>query len=226
MQRKTRYTYKFIFGPATFGALAWLNQNEADLHRVKHGLVLSCVGDGGGPNYKRSRRGAAEIDRIMGQVLEASGLAGAKLHDFWPYGYDERQFCSPGFNLPVGLFQRSLYGAFPEYHTSADNLDFIRPNHLEQSYNLILSAIEIAERNWTPVSTSPKGEPQLGRRGLYANTGGDPNAAQKAMAMLWVLNLADGDHSLLDMAERAGLPFVQIADAADRLRNAELLIAG
>ena len=162
----------------------------------------------------------------MGQVLEASGLAGAKLHDFWPYGYDERQFCSPGFNLPVGLFQRSLYGAFPEYHTSADNLDFIRPNHLEQSYNLILSAIEIAERNWTPVSTSPKGEPQLGRRGLYANTGGDPNAAQKAMAMLWVLNLADGDHSLLDMAERAGLPFVQIADAADRLRNAELLIAG
>jgi len=225
MQRKTRYTYKFIFGPATFGALAWLNQNEAELHRVKHGLVLSCVGDGGGPNYKRSRRGAAEIDRIMGQVLEASGLAGAKLHDFWPYGYDERQFCSPGFNLPVGLFQRSLYGAFPEYHTSADNLDFIRPNHLEQSYILILGAIEIAERNWTPVSTSPKGEPQLGRRGLYANTGGDPHAAQKAMAMLWVLNLADGDHSLLDMAERAGLPFVQIADAADRLRNAELLIA-
>ncbi len=128
--------------------------------------------DGGGPNYKRSRSGNSEIDRIMTQVLEGSELPEAKLHDFWPYGYDERQFCSPGFNLPVGLFQRSLYGEFPEYHTSADNLDFIKPEYLEQSYNLIIQAIEVAERNWTPLNMSPKGEPQLGRRGLYGNTGG------------------------------------------------------
>nr|WP_247880298.1 DUF4910 domain-containing protein [Brucella pituitosa] len=223
--RKTRFTYRLLFGPATFGALAWLKQNEGNLGLVKHGIVLSCVGDGGGPNYKRSRRGNSEIDRIMTQVLESSGLPEAKLHDFWPYGYDERQFCSPGFNLPVGLFQRSLYGEFPEYHTSADNLDFIKPEYLEQSYNLIIQAIEIAERNWTPLSMSPKGEPQLGRRGLYGNTGGDRNAAKNAMTMLWVLNLADGDHSLLDMAERAGLPFAQLADAAERLRDAGLLTA-
>lgn len=223
--RKTRYTYRLLFGPATFGALAWLQQNEANLDHVKHGLVLSCVGDNGGPNYKRSRRGDAQIDRIMAQVLQDQGLAETKLHDFWPYGYDERQFCSPGFNLPVGLFQRSLYGAFPEYHTSADNLDFIRPEYLEQSFHLIMKAIEIAERNWTPLSTSPKGEPQLGRRGLYSNTGGDPHAAQKAMALLWVLNLADGDHSLLDMAKRAQRPFAELADAADRLREAGLLIS-
>ncbi|MEN5278842.1 DUF4910 domain-containing protein [Brucella sp. TWI432] len=224
-QRKTRYTYKLLFGPATFGALAWLKQNEEHLALIKHGLVLSCVGDNGGPHYKRSRRGDAQIDRIMAQVLESSELVGAKLHDFWPYGYDERQFCSPGFNLPVGLFQRSLYGAFPQYHTSADNLDFIRPEYLEQSYNFIMMAIEIAERNWTPINTSPKGEPQLGRRGLYANTGGDHNAAARAMALLWVLNLADGGHSILDMAERVGLPFAQLADVADRLKDAGLLIS-
>jgi len=224
MQRKTRFTYKLLFGPATFGALAWLKQNEEYLTHIKHGLVLSCVGDSGGPNYKRSRRGNAEIDRIMAQALEASDLGGAKLHDFWPYGYDERQFCSPGFNLPVGMFQRSLYGAFPEYHTSADNLDFIKPQYLEQSYNLIMQTIEIAERNWTPLNTSPKGEPQLGRRGLYDSMGGGRHAAERAMALLWVLNLADGDHSILDMAERAGLPFSQLAEAADRLRHAGLLI--
>ncbi|NKC04182.1 DUF4910 domain-containing protein [Brucella haematophila] len=224
--RSTRLTYRFLFGPATFGALAWLSQNEPHLDRVTHGLVLSCVGDDGGPNYKRSRRGNAAIDRIMGQVLAQSNLAGATMHDFWPYGYDERQFCSPGFNLPVGMFQRSLYGTFPEYHTSADNLDFIKPECLEQSFNLVMQAIEIAERNWVPLNTSPKGEPQLGRRGLYGKTGGDGRAAQEAMAMLWVLNLADGSASLLDMAERSKLPFATLAGAADRLRDAGLLIEG
>ncbi len=225
-QRRTRLTYRLLFGPATFGALAWLKQNEDRLDRLRHGLVLSCVGDGAGPNYKRSRRGDAEIDRIMGHVLTHCGLAGATAHDFWPYGYDERQFCSPGFNLPVGLFQRSLYGAFPEYHTSADNLDFIKPGYLEQSFRMVMQAIEIAERNWTPVSTSPKGEPQLGKRGLYGRTGGDKRSADAAMAMLWVLNLADGSYSLLDMAERSKLPFATLADAADRLRAASLLVQG
>ncbi|HHV68132.1 DUF4910 domain-containing protein [Brucella intermedia] len=221
--RRTRLTYRLLFGPATFGALAWLQQNEAHLGLVRHGLVLSCVGDTGGPNYKRSRRGDAEIDRIMGHVL--AGRADAVLHDFWPYGYDERQFCSPGFDLPVGMFQRSLYGTFPEYHTSADNLDFIKPEYLDQSFNMVMQAIEIAERNWRPVNLSPKGEPQLGRRGLYGSTGGDSRAAQNAMALLWVLNLADGEHSILDMAERAKLPFATLADAADRLRDAGLLAA-
>ncbi len=221
--RRTRLTYRLLFGPATFGALAWLQQNEAHLGLVRHGLVLSCVGDAGGPNYKRSRRGDAEIDRIMGHVL--AGRADAALHDFWPYGYDERQFCSPGFNLPVGMFQRSLYGTFPEYHTSADNLDFIKPEYLDQSFNMVMQAIEITERNWRPMNLSPKGEPQLGRRGLYGSTGGDSRAAQNAMALLWVLNLADGEHSILDMAERAKLPFATLADAADRLRDAGLLAA-
>lgn len=219
----TRYTYRLLFAPANLGALAWLAHNEDQLHNIEFGLVLSCLGDGGGPHYKRSRQGDADIDRVMAQVLRHCGLTEAKSLDFWPYGYDERQYCSPGFNLPVGMFQRSIYGTFPQYHTSADDLDFIRPEHLARSFELILQAIEIAENNWLPVSLSPYGEPQLGRRGLYHSVGGDPNAYQKNMATLWVLNLADGRHTLLDMAERADLPFSLIAETADLLYEAGLL---
>ncbi len=220
--RKTRYSYRFLFAPGTIGSLAWLSQNEDVTERIDHGLVVSCVGDGGGPTYKRSRRGNAFIDRAMAHVLTHQA-ASPKLLDFSPYGYDERQFCSPGFNLPVGLFQRSAFGTFPEYHTSADNLDFIRPEHLGLSYRIISSAIEIVEGDWTPLNLSPKGEPQLGRRGLYAALGGDKSTGLSAMSLLWVLNLADGHHSLLAMAERSGLTFAELAAAAELLRSNGLL---
>ncbi|MBB2969595.1 aminopeptidase-like protein [Mesorhizobium sp. RMAD-H1] len=223
-RRATRYSYRFLFAPGTVGSLAWLSRNEERVPEIMHGLVVSCVGDGGGPTYKRSRRGSAFIDRAMAHVLEHFG-GDATILDFSPYGYDERQFCSPGFNLPVGLFQRSAFGTFPEYHTSADNLDFIRPEHLAASYRIITDVINIVEGDWRPVSTNPKGEPQLGRRGLYSAFGGDKAGAQAAMAMLWALNLADGDHSLLAMAERSGLRFADIAQAADLLRRHDLLRA-
>lgn len=221
--RKTRLTYRLLFGPATFGALGWLQRNEAGLKWIKHGLVLTCVGDSGGPNYKRSRKGDAEIDRIMAHVLQHSDFQDALTHDFWPYGYDERQFCSPGFNLPVGSFQRSLYGTFPQYHTSADNLDFIKPEYLQQSFELIMKTIDIAEANRTPFNTSPKGEPQLGRRGLLDPFGGEPASEDYRMSLLWVLNLADGEHSLLDIAERSQMSFEAIERAAQRLEAVGLL---
>lgn len=220
--RKTRYSYRFLFAPGTIGALAWLSRNEEAALRIDHGLVVSCVGDGGGPTYKRSRRGNAFIDRAMAHVLGHQAKP-ATLLDFSPYGYDERQFCSPGFNLPVGLFQRSAFGTFPEYHTSADNLDFIRPEYLAQSFATVMDAIEIVEGDWTPVSLCPKGEPQLGRRGLYAALGGDRATGLSSMSLLWVLNLADGQHSLLDMAERSGLSFRELAGAAELLRVHGLL---
>jgi aminopeptidase-like protein len=141
----------------------------------------------------------------------------ARVVEFSPYGYDERQFCSPGFNLPVGLLQRSQFGTFSEYHTSADNLDLIQPLHLAESYHTIVSAIDAVENNARLRNLLPKCEPQLGRRGLYASTGGDPAGAANAMAMLWVLNLSDGEHSLLDIANRADMPFATIRAAADRL---------
>lgn len=221
-RRRTRYSYRFLFAPGTIGALAWLARNEDRVGLVDHGLVVSCVGDGGGPTYKRSRRGDAFIDRAMAHVLAHSGPS-AVVKDFSPYGYDERQFCSPGFDMPVGLFQNSAYGTFPQYHTSADDLEFIRPEHLGRSFSLIMQAIDIVEQEWVPVNLRPRGEPQLGRRGLYAAIGGDRAGADAAMAMLWVLNLADGSNGLLDMAERSGLDFAGIAAAARLLREHGLL---
>ena len=145
----------------------------------------------------------------MVHALRHSGLTPTIL-DFFPYGYDERQYCSPGFNLPVGLFQRSRFGKIPQYHTSADNLDFIRPDHLAQSYRVIAETIDVMENDAVYRNTMPKCEPQLGKRGLYGAVGGDKDAAAANMAMLWILNLSDGTHSLLDIAERADLPFTVV----------------
>lgn len=221
-KRKNHYTYRFLFAPGTIGAITWLALNEAKIPAVKHGLVLSCVGDAGGPTYKKSRRGNAFIDRAMAHVLHHVGGA-ANIIDFFPYGYDERQFCSPAFNMPVGMYQRSQFGTFPEYHTSADNLDFIAPEYLAASYEMISAALDIIEADRTMLNTQPKCEPQLGRRGLYNAIGGDKDAPAHNMAMLWVLNLSDGQHSLLDIAERANVPFATIDTVARLLERHGLL---
>jgi aminopeptidase-like protein len=223
--RRTRYTYRFVFAPGTIGAIVWLSQNEHLVSRIAHGLVVAGVGDGGGPTYKSSRRGNGAIDRAMAHVLHHTAPT-ARLLDFSPYGYDERQYCSPGFNLPVGLFQRSQFATFPEYHTSADDLDFISPEQLASSYRIILGALDILERDATMRNTAPKCEPQLGRRGLYPSTGGTSDGPQQAMAMLWVLNLSDSTHTLLDIAERSGLPFGTICEASRRLEENGLLVGG
>jgi aminopeptidase-like protein len=221
---KTRYTYRFLFAPGTIGAIAWLANNPDAAKRVKHGLVLSCVGDAGGPTYKRTEAGDAPIDRVMTHVLKHAAPQ-ASIIDFFPYGYDERQYNSPGFRMNVGLFQRSQFATFPEYHTSSDNLDFIRPEHLEASMRMVAQGIEILERDGRFVNTAPMGEPQLGRRGLYNAIGGDKDGYAKNMAMLWLLNQSDGRRSLLDIAERANLPFSTIVATADLLCENGLLVA-
>jgi len=219
---RTRYSYRFLFAPGTIGAITWLARNEDHCRRIKHGLVISMVGDGGGPTYKKSRRGDSGIDRAVVHTLRHSGLT-PTIHDFSPYGYDERQYCSPEFNLPVGLFQRSKFGEIPEYHTSADNLDFIAANHLARSYSLIAETLDVVENDIVYRNKMPKCEPQLGRRGLYGTVGGDKDAVAANMAMLWILNLSDGMHSLLDIAERANLPFAVIRRSALLLERNGLL---
>jgi aminopeptidase-like protein len=219
---RTRYSYRFLFAPGTIGAITWLARNEDRVVRIKHGLVVSMVGDRGGPTFKKSRRGNSEIDRAMIHALNHSGLSPV-IEEFYPYGYDERQYCSPGFNLPVGLFSRSEFGAIPEYHNSADNLDFIRADALGESYRLVNETIGAIEANRTYLNTSPKGEPQLGKRGLYGAIGGDKDAAAANMAMLWILNQSDGTNSLLDIAERARLPFAVIQRTAKLLADHGLL---
>jgi aminopeptidase-like protein len=218
---RTRYTYRFLFAPGTIGAIAWLAANEHRSRSIKHGLVVSMVGDAGGPTYKKSRRGDAAIDRAMTHVLRHSGLT-PTIEDFSPYGYDERQYCSPGFDLPVGLFQRSKYGTIPQYHTSADNLDFIKPDHLLESYSMIVRTIGLIENDAVYRNMVANCEPQLGKRGLYRRTGGKDIATEN-MAMLWVLNFSDGGHSLLDIAERSKFPFEVVFKAARLLAAHGLL---
>lgn len=224
-----RWTYRFLFIPGTIGAIAWLAANRDVAQRVAHGLVLSCLGDPAPPTYKRSRRGEAPIDRYAGYVLRQAGH-GDRVRGFVPYGYDERQYCSPGFNLPVGCLMRSPNGTFPEYHTSADNLTFVRADAMADSLATLMSIVDLAETDGTWVNTCPYGEPQLGRRGLYAKIGGQgsPDIAGSAfdtLTLLWVLNLCDGQHTLLDIAERADKPFGAVAAAARALHEAGLLRA-
>ncbi len=213
---KHRCSYRFLFIPGTIGAITWLALNEEKAAKIKHGLVLSGVGDGGNVAYKKSRLGNAEVDRAAGHVLKHSGDA-YEIMDFSPYGYGERQYCSPGFNLPVGCLSRTPYGRYPEYHTSADNLDLVRPRSLGDSFLKVLSILEVLEGNCTYRNLNPKCEPQLGKRGLYNSIG------VNEIAMLWVLNLSDGSNTLLDIAERAGLKFNAVLRAAETLSEHNLL---
>lgn len=215
-----RYSYRFLFLPGTIGPIAWLARNEEQVGRIRHGLVLTGIGDPGPFTYKRSRRGTAAIDRAM--VLLLKSYEASQVCDFEPYGYDERQYCSPAFNLPVGCLMRTPHGTYPEYHTSYDNLEFVRPPRLGEALQLLTDLVHLLEGNRRFVNLSPKGEPQLGKRGLYRSTGGVTVDA-KHMALLWVLNLSDGSNSLVDIAERAGLPFKAIEEAASELENAALL---
>lgn len=218
--RPRRLTYRLLWSPGTIGPLIWLWRNEERLERVRHGLVVSCVGDPGPPTYKRSRRGDADVDRAVEQVLRERG-ADHRLLDWIPWGGDERQFGSPGFDLPVGAFSRTPADAFPEYHSSADDLDLVRPEALEDAYATLLAVLDRLDGNARYLNQSPKGEPQLGKRGLYRATGG---GSSEELALLWVLNLSDGDHDLLRIADRSGLPFAEVRLAADRLLEPGLLV--
>jgi aminopeptidase-like protein len=204
-ERQLQHTYRILFAPGTIGPLAWLHENRDTLDRIKHGLAVSCIGDAGGLTYKRSRRGTAKIDRAVELVLRDSGAA-HRILDWEPWGGDERQFCSPGFDLPVGCLMRTPHGGFDGYHTSSD-------------------VVEVLETDRTCVNLSPYGEPQLGRRGLYRSSGGAVRSPVDERALLWVLNLSDGKASLVHVAAQSGLPYAVIARAAKRLEQAGLLSA-
>ena len=217
-----RYSYRFLFIPGTIGSITWLSLNEQKLSKIKHGLVVACVGDSGKFTYKKTRQGNAEIDNTVMNVLKSSEVD-FKVIDFSPYGYDERQYCSPGFNLPVGCLMRTPHGEYPEYHTSADNLEFVGAKSLAASFKTCLNIINVLEENKKYINQNPKCEPQLGKRGLYQHIGGHPDSKNFQLAMLWVLNLSDGHHSLVDISERSGLKFGLISEAAEILATENLL---
>ena len=220
--QRLRYSYRFLFSPGTIGPISWLAANEDRLARVKHGLVCLCVGDPGPLTYKKSRRSDAEIDRAAQLVLRDSGEP-FEVHEWEPWGGDERQFNSPGFNLPVGTLTRSAPGSFPEYHTSADDLAFIQADALGRSFHAYAAVFDVLETNAVYRNLSPKGEPQLGRRGLYRSIGAGSGANVDELSLLWVLNLSDGEHTLVEIAERSGLSYAQVRDAARTLEAHDLL---
>lgn len=222
-QLSLKYSYRFLFIPGSIGSITWLSLNESRIERIKHGLVAACVGDSGKFTYKKSRKGNAEIDKTVINVLKNSGND-FEITDFIPFGYDERQYCSPGFNLPVGCLMRTPHGRYAQYHTSADDLDFVQPESLEGSFSIYLSVLDVLENNRKYINQNPKCEPQLGKRGLYQAVGGQNNGRLKELAMLWVLNLSDGDNTLLDISDRSGLKFDLIKDAADNLLNNKLIV--
>jgi aminopeptidase-like protein len=222
-RKKTRYSYRFLFIPGTIGAIAWLSLNESKVKNIKHGLVASLLSRDDAFTYKKSRQGDAEIDQVVLAVLKAEN-APHQIIDYSPYGYDERQFCSPGFNLPVGRLTRTPYEQFPEYHSSADNLDLVKPEVLQGSLFIFQRVIEMLELNKKYVSTNQKCEPHLGRRGLYDLTGGDEVGMDVQLALLWVLNYADGEHSLLDIYRTSGIDFKVLNRAAKKLIDCKLLM--
>ncbi len=220
-QPRPRYTYRLVFGPGTIGSIVWLSRNRERLGDIAHALMLGLVGDAAPFTWKRSRHGNAEIDRVAEYVLGRRQPAHRVL-EFSPYGYDERQFGSPGINLPTGRLTRSVNGGYPEYHSSADNLDLISEERLQEALAVVTEVLQTLDDNRYFVNNQPYCEPQLGKRGLYRQTGG-ADIADRESAMLWLLNQSDGDHSLLDIAEKSGIGFESLAATAAELAAAGLL---
>lgn len=218
----TLYSYRFLFIPGTIGSITWLSENESQVEKIKHGLVVVCVGDDGEFTYKKSRDGNSEIDNVVLNILRNTEKS-HRVIEFYPYGYDERQYCSPGFNLKVGSLSRTTHGEYPEYHSSADDLSFISADNLSKSLGKYLLVLDALENNFTYLNLNPKCEPQLGKRGLYGHIGAENKKPVDTMTILWVLNLSDGENSLLDISERSGISFDDIKHAAEVLLDGALL---
>jgi aminopeptidase-like protein len=221
-QKPLNYSYRFLFVPGTIGAITWLAHNEAVINNIQHGLVISGVGDAGNFTFKKSRRESAFIDKTVEYVLSSS-FENYTIENFSPYGYDERQYCSPGYNLPVGRISRTPYGTYHQYHTSADNLSFINASSLHETIKLLSDIVNIIEKNAIYLNKYPKGEPQLGRRGIYGAMGGYGGRKDVELAILWILNQSDGKSDLLSIAEKSNLSFKVIVDAAEILLEKDLI---
>jgi aminopeptidase-like protein len=223
-QAKPYYSYRFLFIPGTIGAITWLAINESGLGHIKYGLVTSLLGIDDIFTYKRSRIGNSSIDRFVEYVLSRRDVP-SKIFNFIPYGYDERQFCSPGFNLPVGNLTRVPFGEYPEYHTSADNFDLISEKALNDSLEVFNQVIQYIEADRKFLNKYPKGEPQLGKRGLYDNIGGSNDSKMLQLAFLWVLNYSDGEHSLADISILSALHPEIILRATALLESKGLIVS-
>ena len=216
---RRHFSYRFLFAPGTIGSIAWLSRNASTLGNIRHGLVLTGLGGPGALVFKQTRTGSRDIDKVASHVVSRRG---GEVRAYSPYGYDERQFNAIGFDLPFGRLSRTPHSEYPEYHTSADDLDYVKPSELADSYVAALEIIDTLESSVRYRNLRPYGEPQLGKRGLYPPMGGQA-ASEAVMAMLWILAFCDGTSSLLDIASRSQTDFAVIRRAADDLAGAGLI---
>ena len=221
-RKNNYYTYRFIFIPETIGAIAYLSRHKRAMRENCYaGMILTCEGDPGPFNYKRTRNGHT-IDRIAENILKFSGQK-HYIHDFWLPGSDERQYSSPGINLPVATLMRSIYGKFPEYHTSADNLDFVTSAALQESFKMHCQIIEALEGNYRYENLKPDCEPFLSKYGLYDPIGGQKSREAQIFKLLSLLNYSDGNHSLIDIAEKIDVNILELVQLAAVLIEKGLL---
>jgi len=220
LPRKPRYGVRFIFIPGTIGAITWLAVNTARIAVTAGGVVLSGVGDPGPVTFKQSKRGDGLLDRAFARVVNKRQ---GSVRPYLPYGYDERQFCSPGIDIAMGCLMRTPYGEYDAYHSSADNLDLITADALADTLEVIRLAFTSVLTSPRYLSTSPECEPQLGRRGLYDAIGGNNESKSLQLALLWMLAYADGNFTLDDLEMLSGMPRATLEKAAGLLVDADLL---
>jgi aminopeptidase-like protein len=220
------YNYRFLFTPETIGTICFLNNNKKRIKSdLEYGLVATCVGDSGGFTYKKSRNEKSDINRIVENIFLKNSING-KIIEFTPLGSDERQYCSPGFDLDVGVLTRSMYGCFPEYHTSADNLDFVSEKNLKESLEVYMEIIKAYEANCKFIRKNAFCEPQMGKYNMYRATGGGGEDSLTILVQqrMWLLNYADGKTDLLTIAIKSGFDIMKLKNTLDELIEVGLII--
>ena len=220
-----KFNIRFLFAPETIGSLVYLFRNKDCVkERTYAGLVLTCLGDSGSFNYKKSFYGNQHIDLIAENIL-TTFLAGSTIYNYSPFGSDERQFGSPGFRLPIGVLTRSIYGKFEEYHTSKDNLSFVSTENLAESLEILISIIVAINIDDFYIRTNPFGEPHMSKYGLYDDTGGAGKMEHNKIIKnrMLVLNLCDGTKKISDIAKIANQNFFDILDIIEELKKYNLL---
>jgi aminopeptidase-like protein len=215
--KNLKYTYRFLFVPETIGSIYSLSvKGEYWKKNLEAGFIVTCIGDNGNYTYKKSRLGDAQPDRVV-QLILSQTESKFNVIDFFPRGSDERQYCSPGFNLPVGSLMRTMYGKYAEYHTSADNKDYVSFSAMEESVLKYLEIIEVLEKNEKYINIMPFCEPQLGKRDLHSTLGSQKSTDDFVKAIKWILNLSDGNNDLISISEKSKIPFRQLILVVDKL---------